>query len=68
MSSMFLRLFLRLLLLAVVNGRGIQVIIAGVGGATHLLGMVATLTPLPMIRVLVRASALDGLESLLSIV
>ncbi|GKC28864.1 phosphoribosylaminoimidazole carboxylase, chloroplastic-like protein isoform X1, partial [Tanacetum coccineum] len=48
--------------------QGIQVIIAGVGGATHLPGMVATLTPLPMIRVLVRASALDGLDSLLSIV
>ncbi|KAI3757624.1 hypothetical protein L6452_05166 [Arctium lappa] len=48
--------------------RGIQVIIAGAGGAAHLPGMVAALTPLPVIGVPVRASALDGLDSLLSIV
>ncbi|KAF7852148.1 hypothetical protein BT93_L0538 [Corymbia citriodora subsp. variegata] len=48
--------------------RGIQVIIAGAGGAAHLPGMVASLTPLPVIGVPVRASVLDGLDSLLSIV
>ncbi|XVF31058.1 hypothetical protein REPUB_Repub16aG0112700 [Reevesia pubescens] len=48
--------------------RGIQVIIAGAGGAAHLPGMVATLTPLPVIGVPVRASTLDGIDSLLSIV
>ncbi|GAV66765.1 AIRC domain-containing protein/ATP-grasp domain-containing protein [Cephalotus follicularis] len=48
--------------------RGIQLIIAGAGGAAHLPGMVAALTPLPVIGVPVRASALDGLDSLLSIV
>ncbi|KAL3523704.1 hypothetical protein ACH5RR_016538 [Cinchona calisaya] len=48
--------------------RGIQVIIAGAGGAGHLPGMVAALTPLPVIVVPVRASTLDGLDSLLSIV
>nr|GME03762.1 phosphoribosylaminoimidazole carboxylase, chloroplastic isoform X1 [Ipomoea batatas] len=48
--------------------RGIQVIIAGAGGAAHLPGMVAALTPLPVIGVPVRASALDGMDSLLSIV
>ncbi|KAL4032156.1 hypothetical protein IC575_005220 [Cucumis melo] len=48
--------------------RGIEVIIAGAGGAAHLPGMVASLTPLPVIGVPVRASALDGLDSLLSIV
>ncbi|CAH1424701.1 unnamed protein product [Lactuca virosa] len=48
--------------------RGIQVIIVGVGGAAHLPGMVAALTPLHVIGVPVRASALDGLDSLLSIV
>ncbi|GJS21518.1 phosphoribosylaminoimidazole carboxylase [Tanacetum coccineum] len=42
--------------------------IIAVGGATHLLGMVAAFTPLHMIGVLVRASTLDGLDSLLSIV
>lgn len=49
-------------------GRGIEVIIAGAGGAAHLPGMVAALTPLPVIGVPVRASVLDGLDSLLSIV
>lgn len=48
--------------------RGIQVIIAGAGGAAHLPGMVAALTPLPVIGIPVRASTLDGLDSLLSIV
>ncbi|XP_059440283.1 phosphoribosylaminoimidazole carboxylase, chloroplastic isoform X2 [Corylus avellana] len=48
--------------------RGIQIIIAGAGGAAHLPGMVAALTPLPVIGVPVRVSALDGLDSLLSIV
>jgi phosphoribosylaminoimidazole carboxylase PurE protein len=49
-------------------GRGIQVIIAGAGGAAHLPGMVAAMTPLPVIGVPVRASNLEGLDSLLSIV
>ncbi|XP_024028841.1 phosphoribosylaminoimidazole carboxylase, chloroplastic [Morus notabilis] len=48
--------------------RGIQVIIAGAGGAAHLPGMVAALTPLPVIGVPVRASTLDRIDSLLSIV
>ncbi|GMH13209.1 hypothetical protein Nepgr_015050 [Nepenthes gracilis] len=48
--------------------RGVQVIIAGAGGAAHLPGMVAALTPLPVIGVPICASALDGLDSLLSIV
>ncbi|KAJ8443457.1 hypothetical protein Cgig2_026244 [Carnegiea gigantea] len=48
--------------------RGVQVVIAGAGGAAHLPGMVAALTPLPVIGVPVRASSLDGLDSLLSIV
>lgn len=47
---------------------GVQVIIAGAGGAAHLPGMVAALTPLPVIGVPVRGSSLDGLDSLLSIV
>ncbi len=48
--------------------RGLQVIIAGAGGAAHLPGMVAALTPLPVIGVPVKASSLEGLDSLLSIV
>jgi len=48
--------------------RGIKVIIAGAGGAAHLPGMVAAMTPLPVIGVPVRASSLDGMDSLLSIV
>ncbi|OVA14682.1 N5-carboxyaminoimidazole ribonucleotide mutase PurE domain [Macleaya cordata] len=48
--------------------RGIQVIIAGAGGAAHLPGMVAANTPLPVIGVPVRGSTLEGLDSLLSIV
>ncbi|CAL9108631.1 unnamed protein product, partial [Musa acuminata var. zebrina] len=48
--------------------RGIQIIIAGAGGAAHLPGMVASLSPLPVIGVPIRASSLDGIDSLLSIV
>jgi len=48
--------------------RGLQVIIAGAGGAAHLPGMVASLTPLPVIGVPVPLGQLDGLDSLLSIV
>ena len=48
--------------------RGLRVVIAGAGGAAHLPGMVASLTDLPVIGVPVRASNLEGLDSLLSIV
>jgi len=48
--------------------RGLEVIIAGAGGAAHLPGMVASLTELPVIGVPVRSSNLQGLDSLLSIV
>jgi 5-(carboxyamino)imidazole ribonucleotide mutase len=48
--------------------RGLKVIIAGAGGAAHLPGMVAAYTPLPVIGVPVKGRALDGLDSLLSIV
>ena len=48
--------------------RGLQAIIAGAGGAAHLPGMVAALTPLPVIGVPVPLKQLDGLDSLLSIV
>lgn len=48
--------------------RGIQVIIAGAGGAAHLPGMVAAKTVLPVIGVPVKSSSLNGLDSLLSIV
>jgi 5-(carboxyamino)imidazole ribonucleotide mutase len=48
--------------------RGLKVIIAGAGGAAHLPGMVAAYTPLPVIGVPVKSSALNGLDSLLSIV
>jgi len=48
--------------------RGLKVIIAGAGGAAHLPGMVASYTPLPVIGVPVKGRALDGLDSLLSIV
>ena len=47
---------------------GIEVIIAGAGGAAHLPGMVASATPLPVIGVPVPLAKLDGLDSLLSIV
>jgi 5-(carboxyamino)imidazole ribonucleotide mutase len=49
------------------QGRGIEVIIAGAGGAAHLPGMVATKTNLPVIGVPVESKALKGLDSLLSI-
>ncbi len=49
-------------------GRGIEVIIAGAGGAAHLPGMVAAATPLPVVGVPVPLARLDGLDSLLSIV
>lgn len=49
-------------------GRGIRVIIAGAGGAAHLPGMVAAKTILPVIGVPVQSKALNGLDSLLSIV
>jgi 5-(carboxyamino)imidazole ribonucleotide mutase len=49
-------------------GRGLQVIIAGAGGAAHLPGMLASVTPLPVIGVPVPLKHLDGLDSLLSIV
>ncbi|MGE7949898.1 5-(carboxyamino)imidazole ribonucleotide mutase [Lysinibacillus sp. NPDC093688] len=48
--------------------RGIQVIIAGAGGAAHLPGMVAAKTTLPVVGVPVQSRALNGLDSLLSIV
>lgn len=48
--------------------RGIQVIIAGAGGAAHLPGMVASLTPLPVIGVPVQTKTMSGLDSLYSIV
>lgn len=47
--------------------RGLKVIIAGAGGAAHLPGMVASLTPLPVIGVPIPLTHLDGLDSLLSI-
>ena len=48
--------------------RGLRVIVAGAGGAAHLPGMVASLTPLPVIGVPVESAALRGMDSLLSIV
>jgi 5-(carboxyamino)imidazole ribonucleotide mutase len=50
------------------HGRGLKVIIAGAGGAAHLPGMLAALTPLPVIGVPVPLKYLDGMDSLLSIV
>lgn len=50
------------------EGRGLEVIIAGAGGAAHLPGMVAASTLLPVIGVPVRSRALGGIDSLLSIV
>ena len=49
-------------------GRGLRVLIAGAGGAAHLPGMLAAVTPLPVIGVPVPLKHLDGLDSLLSIV
>jgi len=53
---------------AAAAGRGLRVIIAGAGGAAHLPGMLAAVTPLPVIGVPVPLKHLDGLDSLLSIV
>jgi 5-(carboxyamino)imidazole ribonucleotide mutase len=50
------------------ESRGLDVIIAGAGGAAHLPGMIAAITPCPVIGVPVKTSALQGLDSLLSIV
>ncbi len=50
------------------RGRGIQVIIAGAGGAAHLPGMCAAFTALPVLGVPVESAALKGMDSLLSIV
>ncbi|WP_188436322.1 5-(carboxyamino)imidazole ribonucleotide mutase [Microbacterium murale] len=50
------------------RGRGVRVIIAGAGGAAHLPGMLASMTPLPVVGVPVPLAYLDGMDSLLSIV
>ena len=50
------------------KARGLQVIIAGAGGAAHLPGMAAAMTPLPVLGVPVQSKALSGMDSLLSIV
>ncbi|MGH6946461.1 MAG: 5-(carboxyamino)imidazole ribonucleotide mutase, partial [Kiloniellales bacterium] len=50
------------------KGRGLKVLIAGAGGAAHLPGMLASMTPLPVFGVPVESKALNGLDSLLSIV
>ena len=50
------------------RGRGLKVIIAGAGGAAHLPGMLASMTPLPVFGVPIESAALKGMDSLLSIV
>ena len=50
------------------EGRGLRVLVAGAGGAAHLPGMLASVTPLPVVGVPVPLERLDGLDSLLSIV
>lgn len=50
------------------RGRGLRAIVAGAGGAAHLPGMVAAMTPLPVLGVPVESRSLSGLDSLLSIV
>ncbi|MBC3871860.1 5-(carboxyamino)imidazole ribonucleotide mutase [Undibacterium oligocarboniphilum] len=50
------------------RANGLEVIIAGAGGAAHLPGMVAALTPLPVLGVPIQSKALSGMDSLLSIV
>jgi 5-(carboxyamino)imidazole ribonucleotide mutase len=50
------------------RGRGLKVVVAGAGGAAHLPGMVAAMTPLPVLGVPIESHALKGLDSLLSIV
>ncbi len=49
------------------RGRGLRVIIAGAGGAAHLPGMAASMTPLPVLGVPIESKALKGIDSLLSI-
>lgn len=51
-----------------VRGRGLKAVIAGAGGAAHLPGMTAAMTPLPVFGVPVESKALSGMDSLLSIV
>ncbi len=53
---------------AAAKGRGLKVVIAGAGGAAHLPGMTASMTPLPVLGVPVESAALKGQDSLLSIV
>ena len=53
---------------AAARGRGLEVIIAGAGGAAHLPGMIAAKSPLPVLGVPVQSKALSGMDSLLSIV
>ena len=53
---------------AAARGRGLRVIVAGAGGAAHLPGMAAAMTPLPVFGVPVESRSLKGLDSLLSIV
>jgi len=53
---------------AAAAGRGLRVLVAGAGGAAHLPGMLASVTPLPVIGVPVPLAHLDGMDSLLSIV
>ncbi|NYZ14040.1 5-(carboxyamino)imidazole ribonucleotide mutase [Azospirillum sp. RWY-5-1] len=50
------------------RGRGLKVIVAGAGGAAHLPGMAASMTPLPVFGVPIESHALKGMDSLLSIV
>ncbi|HVI52665.1 MAG TPA: 5-(carboxyamino)imidazole ribonucleotide mutase [Candidatus Sulfotelmatobacter sp.] len=50
------------------KGRGLQIIIAGAGGAAHLPGMTAAMTPLPVFGVPIESKAMKGMDSLLSIV
>ena len=50
------------------RGRGLKVVVAGAGGAAHLPGMTASMTPLPVIGVPVESKSLKGMDSLLSIV
>ncbi len=53
---------------AAARGRGIKLILAGAGGAAHLPGVIAALTPLPVFGVPIEGAALNGLDSLLSMV
>lgn len=53
---------------AAARGRGLKVIIAGAGGAAHLPGMTASMTPLPVLGVPIESKTMGGLDSLLSIV